>query len=179
MKKKIIFKVVSIIVICVVTLFVITEVTNKDDSTTESDTITTESYEQEFPTIKKAVLYRNSVSEALEPTDDRLVKTVDYIMYSIQKKNYGYVTGVLSSSDVEDFYKPKNGMYLILNLDFKHSEEFNRYDSVIISGKTVVMIDSDSESYLGEGNPFNKCITPYYNDYNALDSIPDILSAFF
>ena len=54
MKKKIIFKVVSIIVICVVTLFVITEVTNKDDSTTESDTITTESYEQEFPTIKKS-----------------------------------------------------------------------------------------------------------------------------
>lgn len=53
MKKKIIFKVVSII-ICLVALFVITEVTNNDDSATQSDTITTESYEQEFPTIKKA-----------------------------------------------------------------------------------------------------------------------------
>lgn len=155
------------------------EVTNEEDTTTKLDDSEKLANKQELPTITKAVLYRSGVPEELELTDDRLIKMMNYIMCSIQKKNYGYVTGVLLSSDIEKFYKPQNGMYLLLEFDSRNSEEFHRYDCAIISGKTVVFIDSDSESYHGEGNPFNKCITPYYEDYDELDSIPDILSSYF
>lgn len=150
-----------------------------ESTTIELDVAETESYSQDFPTITKAILYRNSIPEELKPTDVRLIKTVNYIMCSVQQKSYGYVTGVLPSSDIDNYHKNEKGVYLLLELDSHNSVEFSRYDSAVISGKTVILIDSDSVSYHGEGNPFNQCITPYYEDYNGLDSIPDILSLFF
>lgn len=150
-----------------------------EHTTVELEIPETESYSQDFPTIRKAILYRNSTPEELEPIDVRLIKMVNYIMCSVQQKSYGYVTGVLSSYDIDNYYKPEKGEYLLLELDPYNSVEFSRYDSAVVSEKTVILIDRDSTSYHGEGNPFNQCIIPYYEDYNGLDSIPDILPLFF
>ncbi len=159
-----------------------TQSSNSDivvETTTEISFLKLEPYAEDFPTISKAILYNQGTPTELEPTDIRIIKMVNYIMYSVEQESYGFVTGVLANSDIEDFYKPQKGTYMILNLEPQNSQEFNRFDKAIISGKTVVLIDSDSTSYHGEGNPFNRCITPYYDKYSEYESIPNILELFF
>ena len=130
----------------------------------------------DFPVVKKAVLYKNGVPKEILPDDDRITQMVNYIMRSIEQKNYGWIRGVIENSSLEGFYKPRTGMYMILDLDSKNSVEFSRYDSAVVSHSEVIMIDSDSPSYHGEDNPFNYCFTPYYEQYGGYDNIPEILN---
>lgn len=133
----------------------------------------------EFPTITKAVLYRNGVPEEIEITDYRLDAAVDYIMTSVKESSYGWIQGVLHIYDIETNYMPQSGMYMMLETEAGTGKPFDRYDKVIISQSSVVFIDSDSESQLNADTPFNKCITPYFNNYTSSESIPDILRKFF
>lgn len=130
----------------------------------------------DFPVVKKAVLYKNGVAEEILPDDNRLTQMINYIMLSVEQKDYGWVRGVVENSSLEGFYKPRSGMYLVLELDSKNSVEFGRYDSAVVSHSDVIMIDSDSPSYHGEDTPFNYCFTPYYEQYGGYDNIPDILN---
>ena len=130
----------------------------------------------DFPVVKKAVLFKNGVSEEILPDDGRITQMVNYIMRSIEQKNYGWVRGVIENSTIEGIYKPRAGKYMILDLDSINSAEFSRYDSAVISHSEVIMIDSDSPSYHGEDNPFNYCFTPYYEQYGGYDNIPEILN---
>lgn len=186
MKKGILIT-LAFMIVAIVLLFAYKGSSNFEDDTTPSDvsanaiTSSTDSEKDlsvnDFPVVKKAVLYKNGVAEEIMPDDDRITQMVDYIMCSIEEKNYGWVRGVIENSTLEDFYKPKTGRYLILDLDSENSVEFNRYDSAVVSHSEVIMIDSDSSSYHGEDTPFNYCFTPYYEQYGGYDNIPEILNA--
>ena len=146
---------------------------NVSASSAVSEKVNIETYAMDFPIIKKAVLYRNGVPEEIQPDDSRIIKMVNYIMRSVDEQSYAWVRGVIENSSIEGFYKPQTGMYLVLDLDSQNSVEYNRFDSALISYCNVIMIDSDSTSYHGDGNPYNYCFTPYFVEY---DNTPDILS---
>ena len=172
----------AIFIMCLIfTVIIAGFALSQKDAPDNIDTTSTEyNYKDaEFPVITKAVLYRNGVPEDIEITDYRLEAAVDYIMTSVKESSYGWIQGVLHIYDIEINYMPQDGMYMVLDVKTETSELFDRYDKVIISQSSVIFIDSDSESKLNADTPFNKCITPYFNNYTSSDSIPDILPKFF
>ncbi len=173
--KKIIFALCTVLAITAV-IFIFKPV--RPQNTTEATANYFES-DAEFPIITKAVLYRNGVPEEIEITDYRLDAAVDYIITSVREGSYGWIQGVLHIYDIETNYMPQSGMYMMLETEAGTGKPFDRYDKVIISQSSVVFIDSDSESQLNADTPFNKCITPYFNNYTSSESIPDILRKFF
>ena len=168
----------AVCIILAVTLTFFVFIPTLPNSNTEATSEFTES-DAEFPVITKAMLYRDGVPEEIELTDYRLNAAVDYIMTSVRESSYGWIQGVLHIYDIEINYMPQSGMYMMLETEVGTGKPFDRYDKVIISGSSVVFIDSDSETQLNADTPFNKCITPYFNNYTTSDSIPDILSKFF
>ncbi len=129
----------------------------------------------EFPVITKAILYRDGTPEEIDVNDKRITKMTEYIISAVRELNYAYITGVLSAESIEskkDYYDT----YMMLYLETGTSERFDRFDQALISGTEIIFIDSDSVSYLGEGNPFNESISPYRKN---LENIPDILEKFF
>ncbi|MBR5438485.1 MAG: hypothetical protein IKV21_06160 [Clostridia bacterium] len=167
----------TVFILCLIFTVIITgfALSQKD----APDDVTSTEYSAEFPVITKAVLYRNGIPEDIEFTDYRLEAAINYIMTSVQESSYGWIQGVLHIYDIEINYMPQDGMYMVLDVKTETSELFDRYDKVIISQSSVIFIDSDSESKLNADTPFNKCITPYFNNYTSSDSIPDILPKFF
>ena len=174
MKKIVLAVCIILAVTAAVFAFIPTLPRNDAEATTEF----TQS-DAEFPIITKAVLYRNGVPEEIEITDYRLNAAVDYIMTSVKEGSYGWIQGVLHIYDIETNYMPQSGMYMLLETKSGTGKPFDRYDKAIISESSVVFIDSDSKSQLSADTPFNKCITPYFNNYTSSESIPDILRKFF
>ncbi len=117
-----------------------------------------------FPEIVKATLYVDGVSKEISPDDSRLREMTDYIMKSYNERSYTWIQGVLDQSYVEEYYMSKAKAYMELELESEASVKFIRYNRAIISYASVIMIDDDSVSYHGEGNPFNFCFSPYNND---------------
>lgn len=130
----------------------------------------------EFPIIKRAVLYRNGVVEEIQPNDSRITQMINYIMCSIEEKNYGWVKGMLDKSSIERYYVPKTGIHLVLDIDSLNSIEFNGYNRAVISDSDVIMIDT-TNLVDDEGTPYNYCFTPYYEKYGGYENVPDILIA--
>ena len=143
----------------------------------QNDSVTTEYAweDMDFPVITKAVLYRDGISEEIAVNDERIAKMTEYIITAIREFNYAYVTGVLPAKSIES-KKEINDTYMMLDLKLGSNEIYARYDQALIAGTEVIFIDSDSVSYLGEGNPANECISPYRK---YLEDAPDILEKFF
>ncbi len=116
-----------------------------------------------FPEIVKATLYFDGIAEEISPDDSRLIKMTDYIMKSYNEHSYTWIQGVLDQNTVEEYYMSKAKAYMELELEGEASAELGRYDRAIIAYDSVIMIDSDSVSYHGEGNPYNFCFSPYNN----------------
>lgn len=114
-----------------------------------------------FPEIVKATLYVDGIAEEISPDDSRLIKMTDYIMKSYNEHSYTRIQGVLDQNTVEEYYMSKAKAYMELEMEGEASAELGRYDRAIIAYDSVIMIDSDSVSYHGEGNPFNFCFSPY------------------
>ncbi len=116
-----------------------------------------------FPEIVKATLYVDGIAKEISPDDSRLIKMTDYIMKSYNEHSYTWIQGVLDQNTVEEYYMSKAKAYMELELEGEASAELGRYDRAIIVYDSVIMIDSDSVSYHGEGNPYNFCFSPYNN----------------
>ncbi len=165
-----------LLVLCII-LAVIATVFVFKPSESQNDSVTTEYLweDMEFPVINKAVLYRDGVSKEIAVNDKRIVKMTEYIITAVREFNYAYITGVLSADDIEalkDYYNT----YMMLDLEVGSSERFDHYDKALILGTRIIFMDSDSVSYLGEGNPVNESIDPYRKN---LENVPDILEKFF
>lgn len=135
------------------------ETTSLENITLSSEKI--EEYAKDFPVISKATLYRNGEPERISPDDTRIIGMVNYIMKAYNEHNYSYITGVLEKNIIDDYYMLEEKAYLELELNSASSKELSRYNRAIISHASVIMIDDDSVSYHGEGNPFNFCFSPY------------------
>ena len=63
-----------------------------------------EAYKQWFSSIESAVLYLDGTTQKISPTDERLLRLINFIAQSINERSHKYMTGLVEADEIALWY---------------------------------------------------------------------------
>lgn len=95
-------------------------------------------YEQRFSPVKSAVLYVDGEQLEIAADDPRLLRVLNFLGYSAETMQYGYITGFVYEEQIEQYYTSKT---TILEVSFDVDLE-GEYDTFLDTPRILICGDS-------------------------------------
>lgn len=128
-----------------------------------------EDYRCHFAKIKSVTLYIDGTAQSISPTDERVIRLLNFIAYSLSESSYSYTTGLVIEEEINEWYN----FPTLLEVEFEDEapEETGQiiYDQkILISGNSYLQLLSP-EGYAWAGEPVAEQKWPYMALFKQAD----------
>ena len=125
-----------------------------------------EDYEYTFGPVESAVLKHNETEIEISPDDPRLIRLINFLMYSNHASYSTWLHGYEEDQAIREEYLSTDEPMLVVNLNSAEIDDKltfgNIYQLVISSNSYLLMIDYDPDNYSwANGGLLAYQITPY------------------